>query len=94
MAILKKFALSGTKAVKPEVPVGIVAVGSYLPPTILKNEDFVNVELSEDGNRFVKNFFGFKERRHAKGESFTEIEIKAAKNALTESHSRQNMKGL
>jgi 3-oxoacyl-[acyl-carrier-protein] synthase-3 len=84
MAILKKFALSGAKAAKPGVPVGIVGVGSYLPPTILKNEDYVNIDLSEDAKELMKSFFGFNERRCAKNESFTEMEIKAAKNALEE----------
>lgn len=84
MAILKKFALSGVKAVKPEVPVGIVGVGSYLPPTILKNEDFVNIELSDDAKKLVQGYFGFKERRYAKSESFSDMAIKAANNALVE----------
>jgi 3-oxoacyl-[acyl-carrier-protein] synthase III len=82
MAIHKKFALSGAKAVKIETPLGIVAVGSYLPPTILKNEDFVNVDLSKDGQKFMKEYFGFDERRYAGDETFTDMSIKAARDAL------------
>lgn len=82
MAILKKFALSGAKAVKPAVPVGIVGIGSYLPPTVLKNEDFVNIDLSMDARKFVEEYFGFIERRYAKDESFSDMAVKAAKNAL------------
>jgi 3-oxoacyl-[acyl-carrier-protein] synthase-3 len=78
----KKFALSESKAVRPQVPIGIVGVGSYLPPTILQNDDFVNVELSKDGKQFIPDYFGFKHRRYAKNESFTEMSVKAAKNAL------------
>lgn len=82
MAINKKFALSGAKAVKIDVPLGIVAVGSYLPPTVLKNEDFVNVDLSKDGQKFMREYFGFIERRYAGHESFTDMSIKAARDAL------------
>lgn len=84
MAISNKFALSGAKAAKPEVPVGIVGVGSYLPPTILKNEDYVNIDLSEDAKELMKSYFGFNERRCAKNESFSDMEVKAANNALQE----------
>ncbi len=84
MAISKKFALSGAKAVKVEAPVGIVALGSYLPPTVLKNDDFVNVKLSKDGKAFMREYFGFVERRYAKDESFHDMSVKAAKNALEE----------
>ncbi|HLP48327.1 MAG TPA: 3-oxoacyl-ACP synthase III family protein [Candidatus Kapabacteria bacterium] len=82
MTIQKKFALSGLRAVKSQVPVGIVGVGAYLPPTILKNEDFVNIQLSEDAQKLIKEYFGFHERRFAKGESFTDMEVNAAKKAL------------
>jgi 3-oxoacyl-[acyl-carrier-protein] synthase-3 len=82
MAIHKKFALSGVRAVKNEVPVGIVAVGTYLPPTILKNEDFANIKLSQDGAKFLKEYFGYDERRFADGESFHDMSVKAAKDAL------------
>lgn len=85
MTTKKEFILSGIKSVKPQIPVGIVGVGSYLPPTVLTNEDFVNVKLSEDGIKFVKEYLGFKERRYAGHESFTEMSIKAAKNALSNS---------
>lgn len=84
MPILKKFALSGAKAVKVDAPVGIVSVGSYLPPTVLKNDDFVNVKLSKEGKKFIKEYFGFFERRYAKEESFHDMSVKAAKNALEE----------
>lgn len=84
MAILKKFALSGAKAVKPQVPVGIVGVGSYLPPKALKNEEFRDIELSEDGHKFIQGYFGLKERRYAVAESFTDMQVKAAQNALEE----------
>lgn len=84
MSIQKKFALSGVKAVKPEVPVGIVGIGSYLPPTVLKNEDFVNIDLSRDGRGFMQFYFGFSERRYSEGESFSDMSVKAAKNALEE----------
>jgi 3-oxoacyl-[acyl-carrier-protein] synthase-3 len=81
MAILRKFALSGAKAVKPQVPIGIVAVGSYLPPDV-QNDDYVNVNLSQDGKGFMRFYFGFIERRFAKGESFSDMEVKAARNAM------------
>ena len=84
MPILKKFALSGAKAVKPSVPVGIIGVGSYLPPTILKNKDFVNVNISVDAEKVLEEYFGFIERRFAKNESFSDMSVKAAVNALKE----------
>ena len=56
--------LSGSRAVQPSVPIGIVAVGSYLPPTILKNDDFwmilekmgrkIEVKTSDFGRRREK----------------------------------------
>lgn len=84
MPILKKFALSGAKAVKPSVPVGIIGVGSYLPPTTLKNKDFVNIDISADAEKVLEEYFGFIERRFAKNESFSDMSVKAAVNALTE----------
>jgi 3-oxoacyl-[acyl-carrier-protein] synthase-3 len=82
--IPEKFALSGGKAVKPKVAVGIVGVGSYLPPTVLKNEDFIYLQLSEEQKQLITNYYGFKERRYAKEESFSDMSVKAAKNALNE----------
>jgi len=76
--------LSGSKAVKPSISVGITAVGVYVPPTILENKDFVNVNLTPEEEHFFGSDpnFAKNKRRYAKDESAMEMAVKAAKNAL------------
>ncbi len=77
-----KYQLSNSNPIKPSVPVGIVGVGSYLPSDIVSNKDFVNIKMSEEDVDFMNSKSGIKERRWAKSETFTDMAIKAAKNAL------------
>jgi 3-oxoacyl-[acyl-carrier-protein] synthase-3 len=77
---LKDYLLSNAKVILPKVPIGIVGVGSYLPETVVKNEDFTAFEVPE-GMDFPKEF-GPRERRMATNESASEMAVKAAKNAL------------
>ncbi|MCF8362403.1 MAG: hypothetical protein K9G70_07245 [Prolixibacteraceae bacterium] len=76
--------LSGSYAVKPQMPVGIVAIGKYLPPKIVKNSDFKNVHLSPQEEAFFGTDPNFSKnlRRVAEGESAMEMAVKAAKNAI------------
>jgi len=76
-----KFRLSHSKPVVPQVPVGIIGVGSYLPPTIVKNEDFKHLQLSEEEQSFMDNQSGIKERRWARDETFTDMAVKAGQAA-------------
>ena len=77
-----KYQLSETKPVQPDCPVGIVGVGSYLPPHIVCNSDFTNANLSEEEQAFMANQSGIKQRRWAKDETYTDMAVKAGKNAL------------
>lgn len=79
------FQLSNTKVIKPSKPVGISAVGSYLPSTVVKNEDFKRLKLSENDKKFIDEDSGIKRRHFANGESYTGMAIKAALNALENS---------
>jgi len=80
--------LSGSYAVKPVMPVGIVAFGMYLPPKIVKNSDFVNVHMTpeEEGFFGTDPHFAQNERRVAENESAMEMAVKAAKKALDDYH--------
>lgn len=80
------FQLSNTKVIKPVRPVGIVATGSYLPPTIIHNDDFTRLELSENDKKFMDEVSGIKRRHFANGESYTEMAIKAGIDAIKNSH--------
>ena len=77
-----KYCLSNTKPVIPSVPVGIIGVGSYLPPQVVKNSDFTNIKLSAEELSFLENQGGNRERRWAGSETYTDMAIKAAKNAV------------
>lgn len=76
--------LSGSKAVKPEVPVGITAIGMYVPSTILENKDFVNIKLTKEEKAFFGSDpnFANNKRRFANGENAMGMAVKAAKNAI------------
>jgi 3-oxoacyl-[acyl-carrier-protein] synthase-3 len=76
--------LSGCQSVKPTTAVGIVAIGMYVPPTILKNSDFVNVHLLPHEEAFFGTDPHFSEnlRRVADGELAMEMAVKAAQKAL------------
>jgi 3-oxoacyl-[acyl-carrier-protein] synthase III len=76
--------LSGSYAVKPAIPVGIVALGMYVPPKILKNRDFINLHLTPEEEAFFNTdpHFAKNERRIAENESVADMAIKASKNAL------------
>jgi 3-oxoacyl-[acyl-carrier-protein] synthase III len=77
--------LSGSYAVKPAIPVGIIAIGKYLPPKIVKNSDFVNVHLTphEEGFFGTDPHFKENERRVAENENAMDMAVKAANDALT-----------
>lgn len=77
-------ALSGSKAVKPASSVGIVAIGMYVPPRIVSNDEFVNVHLTPHEEAFFGTdpHFAENKRRVAENESAMEMAVKAAKNAL------------
>lgn len=77
--------LSKTRPIKPSIPIGIVGVGSYLPPHEVANEEFINALLSEDEKDFMATKAGIKKRRWAKGETVTQMAVKAGKNALESS---------
>lgn len=85
MSAKSKYQLSNSKVIIPRIPVGIVGVGSYLPPKIIKNSDFTNLKLSNEEKLFFDQNSGIEERRFAENESYTDIAVKAAKNALENS---------
>lgn len=76
--------LSGSNAVVPQIPVGIVAIGKYLPPKVVTNNEFINVNLSPSEKAFLGTDPHFeKNTRHvAEGETAMDMAVKAAKNAL------------
>lgn len=76
--------LSGSYAVKPTVPVGIIAIGMYVPPKIVRNSDFVNVHMTPQEEAFFGTDPHFAEnlRRVAEDESAMEMAVKAANKAL------------
>ena len=76
--------LSGSKAVNPTIPVGIIAIGMYVPPKIVKNADFINVHLTPHEEAFFGTdpHFADNKRRVAENESAMEMGVKAAKSAL------------
>ncbi len=78
----QRYSLSNTEVIIPKSPVGIVGVGSYLPPKVVTNDDFTNLELSDQEADFINTKSGMKERRLAVGETYTDMAVKAAKNAL------------
>ncbi|HEX3008088.1 MAG TPA: 3-oxoacyl-[acyl-carrier-protein] synthase III C-terminal domain-containing protein, partial [Bacteroidales bacterium] len=77
--------LSGSYAVKPSVPVGITAIGMYVPPKVVKNSDFINVHLTPQEEAFFGTDPNFAKnlRRVAENESAMEMAVKAAKDALS-----------
>jgi len=77
-----QFELSKTQIIQPKIPVGIIGVGSYLPPTIVSNEEFKNVQLSDSDSEFMLTKAGIKYRHWAKDESINEMAVKASKKAL------------
>ncbi len=79
---MNKYHLSNTPAIIPKVPIGIIGVGSYLPPTIVTNADFTNLTLSSEEDEFIKNKSGIKKRHWSKEESHTDMAIKAAACAI------------
>ena len=79
---LTNYQLSGSKAVALTTPIGITAIGTYLPPTKLTNGDFKLVNLPEPQREMFVQKFGMKERRFGKQESLGEMGVKAAKDAL------------
>ncbi|NJO90803.1 MAG: hypothetical protein HC831_18935, partial [Chloroflexia bacterium] len=85
MASNQNFQLSNTNVIKPTKPVGITATGSYLPPTIINNEDFTRLKLTESDKKFIDEVSGIKQRHFANGESYTEMAIKAAQDAIKNS---------
>jgi 3-oxoacyl-[acyl-carrier-protein] synthase-3 len=78
--------LSGCNAVKPLVPVGIVAIGMYVPPKIVKNSDFINVHLLPHEEAFFGSDPHFSEnlRRVSVGELAMDMAVKAAQKALAD----------
>ncbi|HNW50626.1 MAG TPA: 3-oxoacyl-[acyl-carrier-protein] synthase III C-terminal domain-containing protein [Prolixibacteraceae bacterium] len=80
--------LSGSNAVKPSVPVGIVAIGMYVPPKIVGNSEFVNVHLSPQEAAFFGTdpHFDDNKRRVAENETAMEMAVKAARKALDDYH--------
>jgi 3-oxoacyl-[acyl-carrier-protein] synthase-3 len=80
--------LSGSYAVKPNVSVGITAIGMYVPPLIVKNTDFINVHLTPQEEAFFGTDPNFARnlRRVAENESAMEMAVKAAKEALETYH--------
>lgn len=77
-----KYCLSNSKPVIPTFPVGIIGVGSYLPPQVIKNEDFKNIRLTAEEQQFLVKQGGNRERRWAANETYTEMAIKAAQKAI------------
>ena len=77
-------ALSGSAAVKPQVAVGITAVGMYVPPKELSNSDFSNIYLTKEEEAFFGTDpnFATNKRRIAIDESAMDMAVKAALNAL------------
>jgi 3-oxoacyl-[acyl-carrier-protein] synthase-3 len=76
----QEYILSNSKTIVPKTSVGIVAIGAYLPDTVVANEDFKTFSVPEELD-FV-NQFGPRERRHAVGETAKEMAVKASKNAI------------
>ena len=76
--------LSGSKAVKPSVAVGITAIGMYVPSTILENKDFVNVHLTPEEKQFFGSDpnFSKNKRRFAQNETALDMAVKASKDAI------------
>ena len=76
--------LSGSYAVKPAKSVGIVGIGMYVPPKVVKNNDFVNVHLTPEEKAFFGTDPNFEknERRVAENESAMDMAVKAANKAL------------
>ncbi len=77
-----QFKLSDVAPIIPTVPVGIIGVGSYLPPTVVANEEFTNAQLSESDKDFMLAKAGIKSRHWAKDETVMQMAVKAAKNAI------------
>lgn len=75
------FILSNSKTITPKTSIGIVAIGSYLPSKVVKNEDFACFEVPEELD--FENRFGPKERRQAVEETARDMAVLAASNALT-----------
>ena len=79
---MDKYILSNTQPIIPKIPVGIIGVGSYLPPRSLDNTSFTNLRMTVEEREFMEFKAGIRNRRWADGESHTLMAIKAAENAL------------
>jgi 3-oxoacyl-[acyl-carrier-protein] synthase-3 len=77
-----KFELSKTRVIIPKVPVGITGVGSYLPPSVVSNDEFSNLELSDSDKEFMDTKSGIKNRHWARDESITSMAVKAGQEAM------------
>jgi 3-oxoacyl-[acyl-carrier-protein] synthase III len=78
--------MSDTPVIIPKKNIGIIAVGSYLPPKIVENKDFTRLKLTEQELQFIKQLSGIKKRYFANGETYTDLAIKAAQNAIENSN--------
>ena len=76
------FELSRTAPIIPQIPVGIMGVGSYLPPATVANDAFSNLELSESDRDFMETKAGIKSRHWAREESVASMAVKASQKAL------------
>lgn len=77
-----KFELSKTRVIIPKVPVGITGVGSYLPPSVVSNDEFSNLKLSDSDKEFMDTKSGIKNRHWAKDESIISMAVKAGREAM------------
>ena len=77
-----KFELSKTRVIIPKVPVGITGVGSYLPPSVVSNDEFSNLKLSDSDKEFMDTKSGIKYRHWARDESITSMAVKAGREAM------------
>lgn len=64
--------------------VKIISTGSYLPPTVVLNDDFKATLNTSDEQ--ITNLTGIKKRRFSKEESNADMAFKASKNALLNSN--------
>ncbi|WP_291861244.1 3-oxoacyl-ACP synthase III family protein [Marinilabilia sp.] len=77
-----KYELSKTEVIIPKVPVGITGVGSYLPPVVVRNDEFTNLNLSDSDREFMETKSGIKHRHWARNEDVTSMAVKAGWEAM------------
>jgi 3-oxoacyl-[acyl-carrier-protein] synthase-3 len=58
---------------------GILGVGYCLPDKVFTNQDFEKIGISPD---FIEFYFGIKERRYAIDQTYSDLAVKAAQNAM------------